>query len=87
MPSSRIQAGNSSSTRGVRPALTSNTTATAMPSQPIHCETTSARSVMVAVLAKPSRSDARRGGLDAVPASWTMGAEEDGPAQYGPWCE
>ena len=31
-------------------------------------------------LAKPSRSDARQGGLDAVPASWTIRSEEDGSA-------
>ena len=30
-------------------------------------------------LAKPSRRDAREGDLDAVPASRTMGAEEDWP--------
>jgi hypothetical protein len=35
-------------------------------------------------LAKPSQSDARRGGLDAVPASWTMGAEEDGLVSHRP---
>jgi len=29
-------------------------------------------------LAKPSGSDVPKGGLDAAPATWTMGAEEDG---------
>jgi len=33
-------------------------------------------------LAKPSRSDVRKDGLDAVAASWTIGSEEDGPALY-----
>ena len=32
-------------------------------------------------MAKPSRSDARRGDLDAVHASWTIRSEEDGSVQ------
>jgi hypothetical protein len=48
--SSKIQAGNSSSTQGVRPTLTSRTAATAKPSIPIHLEMTFVRSVMVACL-------------------------------------
>ena len=49
MLSSKIQAGNSSSTQGVRPTLTSRTTPTAKPSTPIHLGMTFVRSVMVAV--------------------------------------
>jgi hypothetical protein len=33
-------------------------------------------------LAKPSRKRRPQGGLDAVPASWTIGAEEDGAVPY-----
>jgi hypothetical protein len=40
----------------------------------------------VSRLAKPSRKRRPQGGLDAVLASWTMGAEEDGPMRY-PHCE
>ena len=38
----------------------------------------------VSGLAKPPRSDAPEGGLDAVPTSWTMEAEEDGLMRHWP---
>src|SRR5262249_46599390 len=50
MLSSKIQAGNSRSTQGVRPTLTSRTAATARPAIPIHRGMTFVRSVRAAVL-------------------------------------
>jgi hypothetical protein len=34
------------------------------------------------MLAKPPRSGARKGGLEAVAASWTIGSEEYGFGQH-----
>jgi len=79
MLSSKIQAGNSNSTQGVRPTLTSRTTPTAKPSTPIHRGMTFVRSVMVAVLNVNTAAIRNAYTCSTSRETWRLMASASGP--------